>query len=92
MIGFLVMGIGGARTTGLMAVLVSYGIGLLIVVYVIYLLVSPKAAVVFSPEYQEVTKATPHIKYRTSCLLKGLLYLLLAFFLLGIVSFFITRR
>ncbi len=75
-----------ANRPAITGLFIGYGIGLLIIGYIIYLLVSPKASVVFSPEYRDVIKATPHIKYKISCLLKGLLFLLLGFFLLGIVA------
>ena len=90
-IGFLTFGI-GVMTNGMTAVAAAYVIGSLIIGYVIYLLVSPKAAIVFSHGYQVIIKATPYIKYQTSGLVKGLLLLLLAFFLLGIVSFFFRSR
>jgi hypothetical protein len=61
------------------------GITLLIPAYILYLLVSPKGTVVFSPEYRRIIEQTPHIKYKTSCLVKGLLILILAPIIIGIV-------
>jgi hypothetical protein len=43
--------------------------------YILYLLLSPKGSMVFSPEYWEAIERTPHIKYKTSWLLKGCLIL-----------------
>lgn len=73
-------------------ILFGNSIGLLINGYILYLLVSSKATVVFSPEYKEVIKATPHIKYKTSCLVKGFLFLLVAMIILAIVGAFLGRR
>jgi hypothetical protein len=44
---------------------------------ILWLLLSRKGAVVFSPEYQDVIARTPHIKYKTSFLAKFLLVLIL---------------
>lgn len=51
--------------------------GTLINAYVLYLLLSAKGAMVFSPEYRKIIEATPHIKYRTSKIVVVLLVLLL---------------
>ena len=42
----------------------------LIVGYILYLMLSEKGSVVFSPAYKEIIARTPHIKYRTSLILK----------------------
>jgi hypothetical protein len=42
--------------------------------YILYLLLSDKAKMVFSPEYHEVMYQTPHIRYRMSCLMRGFVY------------------
>jgi hypothetical protein len=39
--------------------------------YILYLLTSRKASVVFSPEYQDIIARTPHVKMQTSWLVKG---------------------
>ena len=66
-------------------VLVVAGITLLIPGYILYLLVSPKASVVFSPEYRHVIEQTPHIKYKTSCLVKVLLIVVLVPIILAVL-------
>ena len=45
----------------------------LILGYILYLLLSKKGSMVFSPEYRLIIERTPHIKYRTSWILKGCL-------------------
>jgi hypothetical protein len=73
---------------------VGTGFVVLILGYILYLVLSEKGRVVFSPEYQDVIARTPHIRYRTSCLVKGLLAMLVAFIALAIFSAFLlgTRR
>jgi hypothetical protein len=44
-------------------------------VYILYIVLSPKGGVVFSPEYKEAIARTPHIKYRVSPLTKYILTL-----------------
>ena len=78
----------GPRFTG---VLIAYGFGLFIIGYILYLLISPKGSMVFSHEYREVMAATPHIKYKTSCILKGFLILLIAVILVGVISAFLDN-
>ena len=58
--------------------------------HILYLLLSPRATVVFSQGYKEIIARTPHVKMKTSWLVKGGLILLLAFLLVvvgGVVSF-----
>lgn len=50
--------------------LLQFPIGTLINVYILYLLLSPKGGMVFSPEYREIIARTPHIKCKTSLLVK----------------------
>jgi hypothetical protein len=56
--------------------LIGFPIGTLISVYILYLLNSKKAAVVFSDEYFLIVEATPQIKYKTSWLVIALALLL----------------
>jgi hypothetical protein len=59
--------------------LIGFPIGTLISGYILYLLWSKKGRAVFSPDYQDVITATPHIKYKTSLLvwiILGILILL----------------
>jgi hypothetical protein len=53
---------------------------------IFYLLVSRKGSVVFSPDYAEVVALTPHVRYKTSCIVKGLLILLLVVIIPGILA------
>jgi thymidine kinase len=50
-----------------------------------------KATMVFSPEYKDIIAATPHVKHRTSIIVKVLLVLLLLALLLILSSLFIGR-
>lgn len=45
-------------------------VGITIYSYVLYLLLSPKGAMVFSPGYRAIIEKTPHIKYKTSWIVK----------------------
>ena len=73
--------------------LIVFPVGTLINAYVLYLLLSKKGTMVFSPEYKNVMAQTPHIKYKTSIVvwiflgLVVLLLLLVIFFpLIGLVG------
>ena len=55
--------------------------------YILYLLLSRKGNYVFSHEYQAIVRATPHIKYKTSCMLKVALGVIVLFVIFGIVAF-----
>lgn len=61
--------------------LIAIPIGTILSLYLLYLLISKKGHMVFSPEYQEIIAATPDIKSRTSLVvwvIFGLVILLLA--------------
>jgi hypothetical protein len=45
---------------------------------------------VFSDEYHEIIAQTPHIKYRTSIIVKIFLFFLLALIAFGVVAFLFT--
>ena len=60
--------------------LFGFPVGTLINGYILYLLLSRKGRTIFSPAYQDVIAATPHIKYRTSIVVW--IFLALAVFLL----------
>ena len=66
--------------------LIGIPIGTLISILILYLLLSEKGKVVFSDHYQEVIVQTPHIKYKTSMVVKVLLGILLAIIGLGIAA------
>ena len=60
--------------------LIAFPVGTLINAYILYLLLSKKGTMIFSPEYKNVMAQTPHIKYRTSIVVwifLGLLVVLL---------------
>jgi hypothetical protein len=38
--------------------------------FILYLLLAPKATLIFSPQYKEILAKTPHIRYRTSLWIK----------------------
>ena len=62
--------------------LLSFPIGTLLNGYVLFLLLSAKGSMVFSPEYKQVIEQTPNIKHKTSIFMwifLGLLGLVLAF-------------
>ncbi|MBN1910868.1 MAG: hypothetical protein JW818_14075 [Pirellulales bacterium] len=61
-------------------------IGLLLNIYILYLLFSPKGSTVFSAEYKQIIDQTPHIRYRTSIIVWIVLGLLIFVILLGVVG------
>ncbi len=65
--------------------LIGFPIGTLISAYILYLLVSKKGSMVFSSQYQDIIRQTPHIKYRTSKVVWFFLILLLGLIGLGVV-------
>ena len=71
---------GGALVLGVLP-------GMLIPGYIFSLMVSKKGAVVFSPEYKEIVATTPHVKMKTSWIVKGCLIVLVAFLTLLVIAF-----
>ncbi|WAC19969.1 hypothetical protein OVA24_01075 [Luteolibacter sp. SL250] len=62
--------------------LAAIPVGPILGIYILYLLLSKKGKMVFSPAYKEVMAATPEVKYKTSIWLwvvLGLVILLLLF-------------
>ncbi len=63
--------------------------------YILYLLVAPKSGVVFSKEYKEIIRKTPHVKQKMSIIVKILVGILLAIILLafvgGLIGYFMSR-
>ncbi|OUW85160.1 MAG: hypothetical protein CBD74_03645 [Saprospirales bacterium TMED214] len=76
----------GGIIFGMMGLL-AIPLGTLLSGYMLYLLLSAKGKYIFSPEYQEVLKATPHIVYKTPTIIVvfGVLLLIL-FIAVGILS------
>lgn len=66
--------------------LLGVPIGTLINGYFLYLLFSEKGNTIFSPEYQAVIDATPHVKYRPSALASALVLLLVLLLFGGLVA------
>ena len=89
----LIIGLMGALATrAFLPVTLGYLVMGLIVGYILYLLLSPKGSVVFSPAYKEIIAQTPHIKYRTSLILKIVLVLFVSLIGLAIVGAIISTR
>ncbi|MGB8356488.1 MAG: DUF4339 domain-containing protein [Chthoniobacteraceae bacterium] len=66
--------------------LLGFPLGTLINAYILYLLLSEKGKMVFSPEYKAVIEATPHIKYKTSIVVWIFVILLLGLIALGVFA------
>jgi hypothetical protein len=65
--------------------LLGFPLGTLISALILANLLGKKAAMVFSPEYKDIIAATPHVKYKTSIIVKVFLVLLLLA-LIGIIA------
>lgn len=91
-LGFYMMSRGGPMGGTMVGPTLVYGIVALIPVYVLYLLLSQKGAVVFSPEYRVVIERTPHIEKKTSSLVLFLLLLLGGLILVVFIGSFLLRR
>ena len=65
--------------------LIAFPIGTLINIYILYILIAPKASMIFSPLYKEVIALTPDVKYKTS---KAVWIILGLFVLLVLIAFF----
>jgi hypothetical protein len=66
--------------------LIGVPIGTIINGYILWLIFSKKGQMVFSPEYKAIIEATPHVKYKTSLIVKVFLALLLLLILMGIIA------
>lgn len=80
---------GWARTVGILFAVVGllvFPIGTLINAAFLYLFLSGKGAYVFTPEYQNVIAATPHVKYKTSMIVWVALGVLVAILVLGVLA------
>ena len=72
--------------SAILPLLVALGFAVAIQVYVFYLLVAPKANMVFSGEYHLVTLKTPEIRSRTSLIVKIGIGLVVALLVLGLIG------
>jgi hypothetical protein len=70
--------------------LIGFPIGTIISAYILYLLLSEKGKMVFSPEYQEIIAATPHIRYKTSIVVWIILGIFLLLIVLGLAAAFLS--
>ena len=64
--------------------LLGFPLGTLISGYILYLMLSAKSKMVFSPEYRQIIADTPHLRYRTSFLRTFLVVILV---LAGFIAF-----
>ena len=71
--------------------LLFFPVGTLINGYVLYLLLSKKGTMVFSDQYKEVIRQTPHIKYRTSIIVWIFVGILVVMLLMAILASFVAR-
>jgi hypothetical protein len=72
--------------------LAGFPIGTIINAYILYLFLSKKGRTIFSPEYQDVIAATPHVKYKTSILVWIFLALVIALVLAAfLIPMFATK-
>jgi hypothetical protein len=72
--------------------LLGFPLGTLINAYILYLLLSAKGNVVFSDAYKQVIAQTPHIKYRTSIIVKIFLAIVVAAVVGLVISFIVYFR
>jgi len=70
------------------ALISAYVLYLVINAYILYLVFSPRGATVFSPEYREIIRQTPHVTYqlsRLTVILLGIFLTLMVFALLHLI-------
>jgi hypothetical protein len=65
--------------------LIGFPIGTLINGYILYLFLSKKGRMIFSPEYQDIIAATPDVKYRTSIIVWIFLALIVVLLVAAVV-------
>ncbi|SIO08906.1 hypothetical protein SAMN05444166_2387 [Singulisphaera sp. GP187] len=75
----------GLYFTGHGGLVVTYLFVLLIYFYVLYLLLSPKGTMVFSPGYSAIIEKTPHVKYKTSRIVRIAVAIFLGLIVLGVI-------
>jgi hypothetical protein len=86
-VSLAVEGVAGGQAAGIGARFVGSAI---IPVYILHLLLSAKGSMVFSPEYQTIIARTPHVKMKTSWLVKGCLIVLVALFTMIVLAMFVS--
>jgi len=72
--------------------LLGFPCGTMISAFALYLLLSPKGEMVYSPQYKEIVQATPHIRYKTSIIVWILLFILLGVIASGIIAALVSGR
>jgi len=65
--------------------LLAFPLGTLVNIYILYILIAPKASMIFSAPYKQVIALTPDVKYKTS---KAVWIILGLFVLLVLIAFF----
>jgi hypothetical protein len=73
-------------TSGDPRILIVIGGVATILGYILYLLLSSRAATIFSAEYKAIIEQTPHIRYQTSLLVKIFLAMLVAVLALAVIG------
>lgn len=70
--------------------LLGFPLGTLISGYILYLMLSAKSKMIFSPEYRKIIADTPHLRYRTSFLKTVLVVILVIAAFMGIGFWFMA--
>lgn len=73
----LAMSFFGGSVPMAIAIAAIYAAPMTIAGAILGLMIGPKGSMVFSPEYQDVIRQTPHIKYKTSRFVKVLMWIVL---------------
>jgi len=71
--------------------LLGFPVGTLVNAYILYLFLSKKGRTIFSPQYQDVIAATPHVKYKTSIIVWIFLALIVALIAFALIGAFAGR-
>jgi hypothetical protein len=94
LLGTLVTLVGmiGLFAIGRSELAVGYIFVLLIYSYILYLLLSAKGTMVFSPGYKEIIEKTPHIKYKTSVIVKIAIGFFVTVVMLGVIAAIVGEK
>lgn len=71
--------------------LLAFPVGTLIHAYVLYLLLCAKGKFLFTPEYAQIVGATPHLRYRTSPIVRAVMIVALVGIAAAIVVPMVSR-